>query len=166
MWQPHKIILAASVVVASCAPSANTNDENANELIDMVVLREAPFSECVEIGPQTVIVEYPDDYAAPIMGLSPGAFSDAEINSVASELAVDIDQVNWGKLNDEGSNVIGEPDTIDGTGKCTMYVENPVFADDYAFVDFSAPSGAIGAYAFKQTSGRWRVAERLQFGWW
>lgn len=159
-------ILAAFAAIASCAPPANTNDENANTLIDMVVLREAPFSECVEIGPQTVIVEYPDDYAVPITGLSPGAFSDAEINSVASELAVNVDQVDWEKLNDEGSNVIGEPDTIDGTGKCTMHVDNPVFADDYAFVEFSAPGGDIGAYAFKQTSGRWRVAERLHFGWW
>lgn len=163
---PFMLMLVASVVTTACAPSAETDDENANELIDLVVQREAPFHQCVEIGSQSLVVNYPTDYQAPIMGLYPGAFSDVELNAAASSVAVNEDRLAEAGSNVENTTVVGEPDTIDGTGSCTMLVHFPIVVEDYAFVEFSAPGGDIGAYAFQRKSGRWRVAERLHFGWW
>lgn len=160
-------MLAASLAIAACAPNAETGDENADELIDMVVLREAPFHQCIEIGTKTLIVEYPDDHLAPIMGVYPGAFSDSEANAAAGKLVVGVERlIAVQKEVGESATVVGEPDTIDGSGSCTMRINYPAFAGDFAFIEFSAPGGSIGAYTFKRTSIGWRAEERLHFGWW
>lgn len=162
----RSIIVTASLATTACAPDAETGDEDADYLINLVVRSEAPFHQCIEIGPETLVVDYPEDYPAPIMGPYPGAFSDAEANSAAFKLAVKVDRLSGQAESTETATVIGDPDTIDGTGSCSMRVHYPIFAQDYAFMEFSAPGGDIGAYAFKRTSAGWRVAERLHFGWW
>jgi len=160
-------MLITSLAIAACAPNAKTGDGNADEQIDIVVRREAPNHQCIEIGPEALVVEYSNDSLAPNMGLSPGAFSDEEVNSALRTLVEGVDRI--GVVKEEVVNsatVVGQPDTIGGSGSCTMRVRYPVFAEDFAFIEFSAPGGSIGAYAFKQTFLGWQTKERLHFGWW
>lgn len=133
----------------------------------MVVRREAPIHQCIEIGPEALVVEHADDSPARKMGLNPGNFSDEKVNSALRKLAEEGDRL--GTVEEEAvhsATVVGEPDTIDGSGSCTMRVSYPIFAEDFAFIEFSSPGGSIGAYAFKRTFLGWQSEERLHFGWW
>ena len=159
-------LLPALVVmtVTACTPSANTDDVMANELVDLVVAKEAPFHQCVEIGPHTNVTEYSEGFDAPGL-LHPKAFEDARLSHAASELAISDEEAI---ANDVEARVlvIGEPDTIDGTGSCSLRIRAPVFSQHFAFIEFSTPSGVIGAYAFERSDGSWRAAERIHLGNW
>ena len=158
--------LVALATTTACAPAADTDDAIANELIDLVVQREAPFHQCVEIGDQTLVVNYATDFQGPILGPHPSAFSNQELNAAAASVAIDQARLFEAGSVTKNPKVLGEPDTIDGTGSCTMRVHLPLVVKDFAFVKFSTPSGHIGVYAFQRKSRWWQVAERVHFGWW
>ncbi|RXZ64449.1 hypothetical protein [Pelagerythrobacter rhizovicinus] len=164
MKRRHRLYAATLFALVGCTPSADTDDANVNELIDLVVAREAPFHRCLEISGRTSVVEYPPDYLGPITGLHTGTFSDEELTLAAKAVAVSLDEAI--RLETAGIRVVGEPDTVEGSGSCALQVGYPLFSQEYAFVEFSTPSGIIGAYAFKRSLGGWRTAERFHFGYW
>ena len=159
-------LLAALVVmtVTGCTPSANTGDVVANELVDLVVGKEAPFHQCIEIGPLTEVTEYSEGLDAPGL-LHPEAFEDARISHAASGLAISGEKARARDVEAEVL-IIGEPDAIDGTGSCSLRVRSPVFSQHFAFIEFSTPGGVIGAYAFERSEGSWRAAERIHLRNW
>jgi hypothetical protein len=150
--------------LVGCTPSADTNDAKANELVDLVVAKEAPFHQCLEIGGRTSVVEYPADYQGPVTGLHTGSFDDDELTLAARAVAVSLDEAIRSEA--AGVRVIGKPDTVDGSGSCALRVDYPLFSRGYAFVEFSTPSGIIGAYAFERSFDGWRAVERFHFGYW
>jgi len=159
------ILLSVTFMLIGCTPSADTDDGDANRLVDQVVVREAPFHQCLEIGGRTSVVEYPADYPGPVLGLHTDSFDDEELELAARAVAVPLDEA----LRSETAvrvRVIGEPDAVDGSASCALKVGYPLFSRDYAFVEFSAPSGTIGAYVFERSFWGWRVAERFHFGFW
>ena len=159
--RPACLTTALAFAVMGCSYGAMTGDE----LIDWVVLEEAGRYQCVEIGPKTLFIEDTDN-SRPRVGAYPGAFSSKELNEMTKGLAIAPDQIDWAEFDANNTTMFGEPDTIDGTGSCTMHVSQPAFVKNHAFIEFSAPSGAIGVYAFEKTRNRWHVAERVNNGWW
>lgn len=152
------------ITVTACTPSANSDDVMTDELVDLVVAKEAPFHQCVEIGPPTIVTEYSEGLGPPGL-LHPKAFEDARLSHAASELAISGKEAISRDV-EAHVLVIGEPDSIDGSGSCSLRIRAPVFSQHFAFIEFSTPGGVIGAYAFERSDGSWRAAERIHLGNW
>jgi hypothetical protein len=162
--------------LAACAPSVDTANDDADRIIDMVVYKESYFTDCVEVGPQSAMVEAKDGYqggadlvdaARPLgFGLYVDAFSNEAVVQAAKEVAVDYHSARTVERQTEGERRLFKFSSYDDDENCMMVVSFPLFTDRHAFVDFISPGGTIGVYAFERTGNGWRVAERVHQGWW
>jgi hypothetical protein len=140
------------IALSACGPGITTGDR----LSDIVVVREAGSSTpCVAFGDRTVI--YAEDDDGPPGMLRARSFGNAEVRTAAERL-----QTRWDQVPEDSYQTIG---TVDGD-RCLMVVDRPAISGDIAFVGFSAPSGQIGAYAFRRGGGEWFVIERVVTGYW
>lgn len=143
------VFLALGLFAASCAPSTG------DALIDEVALEIAPFSDCIRVG-QTQIFQESNEMGPPAL-LYPSSFKNAEARMAAAKLAKPWQTARYGE-----PQLFGE-----GTAdNCGTTVNVPAFADEFAFLTFSEPGGAIGAYAFRRQGPDWQVTEKVQLGFW
>ena len=162
----RRLALVFAIALSGCAPPVETGDEDVDELVNMIVRREAPFHGCVEIGPDSAIIEYrADDMAAPST-LHVGRFEDPRLVRAARKVSITPEQASDEDYSSNRMLIYGKPETIDGTNSCTMRVLTPIFSGDFSFAEFSTPGGVVGAYAFEKRSGRWHVVERIFLAYW
>ena len=50
--------------------------------------------------------------------------------------------------------------------QCNAAITRAAESGDISFVQFSAPNGLIGAYAFRRGANGWRPVERVKLGYW
>ena len=154
------------LALAACAPSANTGNSDADEIIDLVVSREAPFHGCVDVtSPTAFVAEFPADYIAPSSDdWNVNQFEDPKAVRAARKIAVSFDDAMSSEDEAKIMHLFGERNRYsDG---CTMTVSYPAFSGGFAFVWFMEPGGDTGSYALEQRGKRWRVNERVFYGWW
>jgi hypothetical protein len=89
--------------------------------------------------------------------LQPSSFKKPDVRAAAAKVAKPLPLAQYGEPKFFGE---GTPDA------CATSVNAPIFADGFAFLTYSDPGGRIGAYAFKQQSGDWLVAEEVRLGFW
>lgn len=153
-------------VLAACAPSANTGSSDADEIIDLIVNREAPFHGCVEVtSPTKFVAEYPANYIAPPGdGWNVNQFEDPKAVRAAQEIAVSFEEAM--SLEEEAKilHLFGERDQYsDG---CVMSVTYPAYSGEFAFAWFMEPGGDMGTYALERRGTGWHINERVFLAWW
>ncbi len=161
--------LSATIFVmcasASCAPSVDTKNEDANSIVSQLVLREAPFHHCVEVTTTSGwVADFPDVVMAPNTLFDVTMFEDASAVLAAREIAVSFDQAM--QMEAENQIIFTAGETGGHDGSCSMSVTYPSFSGDFAFLDFHSPGGDIGVYVFERHDNQWRVNERIHLGWW
>ena len=162
----RRLAVVYAIGLCGCAPSVDTGNDDVDELVNMIVRQEAPFHECVEVGPDSAIIGYkPEDTAAPST-LHVGRFEDPRLMRAARKVSITPEQASDEDYSSDRMLIYGKPDTIDGTNSCTMRVLTPVFSGDFSFAEFSTPGGVVGAYAFENRSGKWHVVERIFLAYW
>jgi hypothetical protein len=145
-------MLLSSVALSSCGPAITTGDR----LSDFVVAREGGLSTpCVTLTDRTVI--YASDDEGPPGMLRPRSFKNARVRAAAERL-----EMSWKEVPEQSFQTFG---TAEGD-RCLMVVGRSTISGGIAFVEFSAPSGQIGAYAFRRGGGQWFVVERVVLGFW
>jgi hypothetical protein len=130
-----------------------------NELMDAVLIRVDPFGDCVAVGDQTVILtksEGPN--LAPVLRKLE-SFERPDVRVAAAAIAISQRDYVW----PSGEQAKAEAAETD---RCMMVVSTPAYSGSFAFVDYIAPSGVIGVYAFKKQGSGWDVIEHRKLGYW
>lgn len=141
-----------SIALAGCGSGITTGER----LSDIVVSREGGSRiPCVALGKRTVI--YAEDDDGPPGMLRARSFRNAQVRAAAERL-----EMEWEKVPKDSYQTFG---TVDGD-YCHMAVGRPAVFGEIAFVDFSAPGGQIGAYAFRRGGDQWFVVEKVVTGYW
>ncbi|CAN0587622.1 unnamed protein product [Ectocarpus sp. 12 AP-2014] len=91
--------------------------------------------------------------------LEPRSFKDTETRKSANLIAID--------LIDYESDTVTVRNVGQFSGEnCLMRVNGPTFSRNHAFLEYSDPSGMIGAYAFYRDGSKWVFVEKLHLGYW
>ena len=130
-----------------------------NELMDAVVFRADPFGDCVTLGDQTVILKKSEgpNFAPVFRKLE--SFERPDVRAAAAAIAISQRDYVW----PSGEQAQAEAAETD---RCMMVVSTPAYSGSFAFVDYIAPSGVIGIYAFKKQGSGWDVIEHHKVGNW
>lgn len=150
------------VLMLLCGGCTETAEEmqSTDERIDFVIEEDMErTARCLEIVKMRMLNYDP----APGSGsaeLYPRRFQSEEVRGMAALVA-------------QGR---GKPVSVEITGvevnppragfQCNAAITRPVEIGDISFVQFSAPNGLLGAYAFRRGPEGWRPVERVRLGHW
>ena len=159
-------LISLALGLSACAPAANTGDPAVDAIVDLVVSREAPLHQCLEVTTiGGLVAEFPEDYNAPQNGgWDVSLFEDPQVVDAASRIAVSLDEAVRMEWETKVLHLFGERDQ--NSNGCVMSMSYPTFSDDYAFLSFMNPGGEFGQYALKRDGSEWIVKERVSTGWW
>jgi hypothetical protein len=134
-------------------PRTSTGDE----LMEAVLIREDPFGDCAIVDEPVTIFKDTGGPNDPPGLLTRDSFRDPDARAAAAAIEVSFRKHVWRT----------EEQTHFGDHKaCMMHVSRPAYSGTFAFIEYSNPGGAIGAYAFQKSGTRWRVIEHKQLGYW
>lgn len=139
-------LLFIGLALASCSP--RTGDA----LVDKVVSRVASFSTCLNVGQTRIIAESED---GPPALLSPNSFKNAAVKAAASRIARP-----WQSYRPAEPKFFGKGVADD----CPTSVNSPAFSGEFAFLTYSEPGGAIGAFAFGDKGSGGKSQKRSGWG--
>lgn len=147
----RKTVLIA-LLLSSCSAAPKTGDP----LVDTIVRKEGPLSECVSLADRGHI--YKSDPNGPPGMMEPDRLKNAVARAAARKIAVD-----WRtELENQTLQTFG---SVAGD-RCMMYVRGPATSGNFAFYFFSSPRGERGAYAFEKSDENWQLVERVRLGYW
>ena len=162
----HAFLTFITIGLVACAPSSKTGDANVDEIVDLIVNREAPFHDCIKVWSKSgLVAEFPEDFNAPNNGgWDVEQFEDPEVVEAARNIAVPLSEVF--RLNEEAKVLYLFGDSELQADSCMMSISDPTFSGDFAFASFVSPDGTIGSYALERAGLGWYIKERVVFGYW
>ncbi len=153
-------VLLAAVCLSACAekpPVPSSADARIDYIFENDMQRKAV---CVEVGPFSM------RSAAPPLGaelpgvLHPGLIHNREVAALASRFAAGEGEVSPVEISLMDVRDMGP------RRQCDAWFSRPVTIDDISLIQFGAPSGLMGAYAFKRDGEEWTPVERIKLGYW
>ena len=151
--------LVPAALLAGCVeppPVMESSDERIDYIFENEMRRKAV---CLEVGRFSMLDHVPAGGSAPEI-LHPGRFQNRDVARLAMRFA----RGEGVESDVEIANVEVRP--MAGGQVCNAWVSRPVEIEDIALVQFGAPKGLIGAYAFQRTADGWQPVERIKLGFW
>jgi len=134
-----RCLIFLALIASGCSPHAG------NQLVDELVGREDPQSECIEVTETAYVLKPKADGSTSLL-LTADDILDAEAREVARSISIDRQDAKASKVRTFG-------DAVDGY--CLMQVSGPTIYKNHAFLTYSAPGRDIGDYVFSKVGSKW-----------